>query len=69
MGYYIADSIYPDRATFVKSVKDPGDKIEAQFAKAQEAARKDIERAFGVLQARFSIVQGLARFWDKKNPC
>jgi glutathione S-transferase len=38
----------------VKSVKDPQDKIEAEFVKAQEAARKDIERAFGVLEARFA---------------
>ena len=33
----------------------------------QEAARKDIERAFGVLQSRFAIVRGPARFWDKKT--
>jgi hypothetical protein len=67
MGYYLADGIYPEWATFVKSIKDPQDKIEAVFAKAQEAARKDIERAFGVLQARFAIVRGPARFWDKKT--
>ena len=34
------------------------------FAKAQEAQRKDIEQAFWVLQSRFAIVCGLARFWD-----
>jgi hypothetical protein len=66
MGYYLADGIYPEWATFVKSVKDPQDNIDAVFAKAQEAARKDIERAFGALQARFAIVRGPARFWDKK---
>ena len=33
------------------------------IAKAQEAYRKDVERAFGVFQARFAIVRGLARFF------
>jgi hypothetical protein len=32
----------------------------------QEAAHKNIERAFGVLQARFAIVRGPTNFWDKK---
>jgi hypothetical protein len=67
MGYYLADDIYLGWATFVKYVKDPKDKIEAEFVKAQEAARNEIKRAFGVLQARFPIVQGPARFWDKKS--
>jgi len=31
----------------------------------QEACRKDVERAFGVLQSRFAIIKGPARFWNK----
>jgi hypothetical protein len=31
-----------------------------RFAKEQESARKDIERAFGVLQSRWAIVRGPA---------
>ena len=41
--------------------------MEIHFAKVQEAARKDIERGFGVLKSRFAIVRGPSRFWEK-NP-
>jgi hypothetical protein len=34
---------------------------------AQESTRKDVERAFGVLQARFAIVSGPARMWKKET--
>jgi hypothetical protein len=34
------------------------------FATMQEAYRKDVERAFGVLQARFNIIRTAARLWD-----
>jgi hypothetical protein len=57
MGYYLSDGIYPEWATFVKSIPMPqGDKRKL-FAKHQEGARKDIERAFGVLQSRFAIIR------------
>ena len=32
----------------------------------QEACRKDVVRAFGVLQTRFAIIAGPTRFWCKE---
>ena len=55
-GYYLGDGIYPRWAIFVRTISNPQTRKEIEFAKAQEAAREDIERAFGVLQAQFAIV-------------
>jgi len=67
MGYYLADGIYPEWASFVKTITLPYSEKHKLFAKKQEAARKDVERAFGVLQARFAILRGPARFWKQET--
>jgi hypothetical protein len=64
MGYYLADGIYPPLATIVKTYSAPDTRKKKKIAQMQEATRKDVERAFGVLQARFAIVRGPARFWN-----
>ncbi|GKD73967.1 ALP1-like protein [Tanacetum coccineum] len=63
-GYYLADSIYPQLATFVKSFTVANDATHAYFKKRQEGARKDVERAFGVLQGRWGIIQQPARAYE-----
>ena len=65
-GYYLADAIYPRWQTFVKPLTAPQGKKNLDFHNAQAAARKDVERDFGILQAQFAIVRGPARFWDQK---
>ncbi|XP_024006790.1 uncharacterized protein LOC112083361 [Eutrema salsugineum] len=51
LAYYLTDGIYPKWATFVRSFTHP----------------EDVERAFGVLQARFAIVKNPALIWDKNS--
>ncbi|XP_050280653.1 uncharacterized protein LOC126721645 [Quercus robur] len=63
MRYYLADGIYPQWSTFVKTIPRPLGAKRKLFAKAQETYRKNVEHAFGVLQARFAIVRGPARFF------
>ena len=64
MRYYLADDIYPDFATFVKTISMPQVEKQKLFAQRQESTRKDVEWVFGVLQSRFIIIRGPAGFWD-----
>ncbi|XP_020245144.1 uncharacterized protein LOC109823270 [Asparagus officinalis] len=67
VSYYLADGIYPKWPTLVQTISKSEDKKKQYFAMMQEACRKDVERAFGVLQSRFVIINGPARFWDKRT--
>ncbi|XP_029708579.2 uncharacterized protein LOC115255014 [Aedes albopictus] len=64
-GYYLADGIYPPLATLVQTISSPIGLKKKNFAQMQESARKDVERAFGVLMARFAIIKTPARLWNK----
>ncbi|KAK2647991.1 hypothetical protein Ddye_015480 [Dipteronia dyeriana] len=65
MSYYLVDGIYPKWCTLVQTIHDPRGLKKKLFALKQEAYRKYVERAFGVLQSRFAIVVGPTRFWHK----
>ncbi|XP_019091890.1 PREDICTED: uncharacterized protein LOC104780121 isoform X1 [Camelina sativa] len=63
--YYLTDGIYPNWATFIQSIRLPQGMKNSLFSKKQEAVRKDVERAFGVLQARFAVIKNPSRLWNK----
>ncbi|GJX11870.1 ALP1-like protein isoform X1 [Tanacetum coccineum] len=62
-GYYLTDGIYPEWAVLMKSISQPGsnDVKRIRYKQAHEAARKDVERAFGVLKKKWAIVRTPAR--------
>jgi hypothetical protein len=54
--YVLVDGIYPRYSRFVRGLPHPITDSERKFTKWQESARKDIERAFGVLQCKWKIL-------------
>jgi hypothetical protein len=62
--YYLADDIYPDWSTFMKIIGEPVEEKNRRFAKRLESCRKDVERAFGVLQSGWAIVRHPMRTWS-----
>uniref|UniRef100_A0A1J3JL09 Nuclease HARBI1 n=1 Tax=Noccaea caerulescens TaxID=107243 RepID=A0A1J3JL09_NOCCA len=67
MAYYLTDGIYPEWSTFVKPIAQPQEPKARLFCDHQSFARKEVERAFGVLQARFAIVRNPALTMDKQK--
>ena len=54
--YVLVDGIYPTFSRFVHAHPNPTSSIDKRFTTWQEAARKDVERAFGVLQGKFQCM-------------
>ena len=55
--FILVDGIYPRYSRFVRGIKAPITSQQQKFTAWQEAARKDIERAFGVLKERWQFLQ------------
>ena len=51
----------------MQSLQDPEDQKESNFSACQESARKDVERCFGVLQARWSMIANPCRLWSTSD--
>ncbi|GJT79978.1 ALP1-like protein [Tanacetum coccineum] len=62
-GYYLTDGIYPQWSVLIKSIKNSGmnDHKRILYKTKHEAARKYVERAFGVLKQKWKIIKYPAR--------
>lgn len=61
--WFLVDDIYPKLSRFVKTLPVAVGRMWKRYASWQEAARKDVERAFGVLQSKFRIVRNPIEKW------
>jgi hypothetical protein len=61
---YLIDFIYSDWHIFVKTISEPQGAKRTHFSMVQEAQPKDVERAFGVLQARKRILALPCKLWS-----
>jgi hypothetical protein len=63
--YFLADGIYPRWPIFISPYSIPRTAQEKAYNAAQEGERKEVERAFGVLQGKFNIIRESSRFWSR----
>nr|XP_043622736.1 uncharacterized protein LOC122594319 [Erigeron canadensis] len=63
--YFLVDGIYPRYAMFVKTISHPTGEKRIRYAKAQEAARKDVERAFGIIKKNGKYLENRHDKWKK----
>jgi hypothetical protein len=66
--YWLADGIYPKTARFATALDEPSVPLLSNYKIWQESSRKLIERAFGVLQAKFQCLVRLVRPVLLHNP-
>nr|GEY34915.1 hypothetical protein [Tanacetum cinerariifolium] len=66
-GCYLVDGIYPELAPLVKTIPEPADDDHKRILHKQKkkSARKDMERAFGVLKKKWVILANPTRVVKK----
>ncbi|MEL6629320.1 MAG: transposase family protein [Bacteroidota bacterium] len=62
--FFLVDGIYDARSRWVKTFGQPITNKQDSYRKWQESARKDIERAFGVLKAQWQFLARPVQLWD-----
>nr|GEU44703.1 protein ALP1-like [Tanacetum cinerariifolium] len=69
LSLYLVDGIYPELVTLVKTILVPSDDEHKRIRhmQIQELARKDVERAFGVLKKKWAILANPARPLEKER--
>ena len=65
--WVLVDGIYPAIARFVKTISCPIGAVMKKFAAWQEGARKDSERAFGILLRKFQILVTPNEYWELED--
>ena len=61
--YFLVDGIYPNWSIFMNPFSKSSDPDKTNYNTHQEAARKDIECAFGILVSRFHVLKRELRSW------
>nr|GEU29624.1 hypothetical protein [Tanacetum cinerariifolium] len=66
-GYYLVDGIYPELTPLFKTIPEPADDDHKRilYKQNQESARKDVERAFGVLKKKWAVLANPTRAQKK----
>ena len=59
----LVDGIYPPCSRFVKTISQPVGETMERFVAWQESARKDVERAFGILVRKFQLLARPCEYW------
>jgi len=62
--FYLADGIYPKWALFATPCPNPDTPAKKTYNRLQVALRKDVERLYAVLRARFHVLLHPARFFS-----
>ena len=60
---FLADGMYPSWSIFAKTFQYPNNLAEGKKESRHEHVRKYIERAFGVLDSKFGILERPLRCW------